>query len=107
MGFSFDDVDRFKAHFQTTTDVHIATQLILAKLDDMEAQMGTLAEGLTTLSDALTGLETDVQRVLAALGSPGVTLNAEAQSAVDALAARMGTLDTNMDAAVPEAPPVP
>jgi hypothetical protein len=104
MGFSFDDVHRFEEQFEKLDNTYNTVQLILSKVDQLGEQMGTLAEGLTSLSDALTGLETDVARVLAALGSPGVTLDTEAQAAVDALAARMGTMDAAMDTAVPETP---
>lgn len=106
MGFSFSDVKLFEEQFEKIENTHTNTALILGKLEELGGQVGTLAEGLATLSTAMDGLEADVQRVLAAMGSPGVTLDAEAQAAVDALAARMGTLDTEMDTAVPE-PPAP
>ena len=107
MGFSFGDVELFKQQFEKIDNIYNATQLILGKIIQMEGGMATLRESLTSLGDLLTGLETDVQRVLDAVGNPDVTLNAEAQAAVDALAARMGTLDSAMDTAVPETPPTP
>lgn len=107
MGFSFSDVHLFEEQFERLNNTYNTTQLILGKVQILEDSVATLAEGLTNLSNLMTGLEADVQRVLAALGSPGVTLDAQAQAAVDNLAARMGSLDATMDTAVPETPPTP
>lgn len=66
--------------------------------------MATINEVLVALADKVTGIESDVRRVLDALASE--QLSPEAQAEVDALQARLDQVDADMDAAVPEVPPV-
>ncbi len=103
----------------TVGDAYLALELrdavalireMAVKIDRMEqtierqgVRMATIGENVTALGTALDGLEEDVDRLLTALESRD--LNTEEQAAVDALKARLGQLNTNMDAAVRPAGP--
>lgn len=67
--------------------------------------MASVSEAVQVLAEAMTGIEQDVDRVLEVLENE--ELSPEAQQAVDALKARMDTVNARMDEAVPPAPVEP
>jgi archaellum component FlaC len=88
----------------------LATEKALATLNRidqcttrMEAMMATLNDALTGIANAVSGLEEDVNRLVAVVQNE--ELSPEAQAAVDAIQQRMASLNALADAAVP--PPMP
>jgi hypothetical protein len=87
---------------QITVNVHSGDPLLALinkRTKRMEQAMTTITEAIAEFGDKLSGLEEDVQRVIAALENQ--ELNPEAQAAVDSLKARFDTLNADLDEAVP------
>ncbi len=68
-----------------------------------DQQMATVVEALQAVADAVSGLESDVQRVLDALANENIS--PEAQQVVDQLKARVDAMNAALDSAVPPATP--
>ena len=92
MAFSLDDAQRVQRALSQLDAIHEATS-------SLGVQMATVTEALSQLADAMTGLESDVARVLAALATE--TLSPAAHELVDALQERYDALNTALDTGRP------
>jgi uncharacterized coiled-coil protein SlyX len=79
-----------------------ALERVEAALARLEPFMASTEQVLSQISDGLTGLEEDVNRLISRLGE----LTPEQQAAADSILSRLGKLNEQADSAVPPAGPV-
>ena len=72
-------------------------------INRVETYMSALDDALAAIGTNVDELVKDVQRLIDATTAAG-ELTAEQQAAVDAINAKLGALDTDVEAAAPEAP---
>lgn len=77
-----------------------ALDRIESALARMESRMASIDQVLKNISAGVTDLEGDVNRLISTLGE----LSPEQQAAADSLLTRLGKLNEQADAAVPEKP---